>query len=119
MGSITVELAPRGAAADSFVSAVTEIVRGVLDLLAGRGGGLMGDDGVDGLEARLEVVLAAALKRAAAELGRRLDLPSLPAAVIGLAEAWARGEVPTLDPNEPVFIELFGDIAERALERAA
>jgi hypothetical protein len=100
-------------------SAVTEIVYGVLELIAVRGAGLLGDERVDDLTGRVKVALGVALDKAEQELGRRLDMVSLAPVVIGVAGAWARGDVPTLDPDDPRFAEVFATVAEEVLSRAA
>jgi hypothetical protein len=59
-------------------------------------------------------LLQAGLTRADAELGQKMDLPALPDALSSLVATWLRGEIPTVDPSQPQFIDLFAKLAESA-----
>jgi hypothetical protein len=63
---------------------------------------------------QLEAVVAAGLSRGEVELGHRIGLPSLPATIGMLVEAWAQGKVAQLDPDNANFQKLFSELADRA-----
>jgi hypothetical protein len=53
------------------------------------------------------------LERAEKELGRRLTRQTLPATLAALTAAWLRGEISVIDPDAPLFKELFAQLAEQ------
>ncbi len=63
---------------------------------------------------QLAAIIEDAFNQASGELGRRLDLPALPAVVGGLVAAWARGDFAKIDPASPAFRELFGKLIQSA-----
>ncbi len=63
---------------------------------------------------RLTHVISAGLIRAKEELGRNLDIPSLPMVLSGLVAAVARGELDAVDPEDAIFKQLVADLAAHA-----
>ena len=90
------------------------IVQQQLVVFARRGREAADDGAIAKLEDELVQVLGAGLARAAKELGRRLTRQTLPATLGALTEACLRGEVAAIDPENPLFKELFAQLAERA-----
>jgi hypothetical protein len=90
------------------------IVQQQLVVFARRGRDAADDSAIGKLEDQLVQVLSAGLARAEKELGRRLTLQTLPATLAALTSAWLRGEVAAFDPENPLFKELFAQLAERA-----
>jgi len=90
------------------------LVQELFAVFARRGLDAAADNAIDQLKARLVEVLNAGLARAEKELGRRLDLPTIPRTLGALVGGWLRGEVSVLDPENPIFKELFAQLAERA-----
>ena len=90
------------------------VVQELFAVFARRGLDAAADGAISQLEDKLVEVLNAGLARAEKELGRRLDLPTLPTTLAALVGAWLRGEAAVLDPDNPIFKELFAQLAERA-----
>jgi hypothetical protein len=66
------------------------------------------------LETQLENVLSAGLERAGKELGNKMNLSMLPKVLQALVEAWARGEIATVDPANDNFRRAFSDLVAKA-----
>jgi len=89
------------------------LVQELFAVFSRRGLDAAADNAIGQLEDKLVEVLNAGLARSEKELGRRLDLPTLPKTLGALVSAWLRGEVSVLDPENPIFKELFAQLAER------
>src|SRR6185436_8854907 len=83
------------------------LIQELFAVFARRGLDAAADNAIGQLKAKLVEVLEAGLARAEKELGRRFDLPALPRTLAALVGAWLRGEVAVLDPENPIFKELF------------
>ena len=97
-----------------YGTVLCSVIDQLLGTVARHGRTLIGDGSLDQLADRLSDVISAGLARAKEELGRNLDIPSLPIVLSGLVEAVARRELATVDPEDPDFKELFADLAVRA-----
>jgi hypothetical protein len=64
--------------------------------------------------AKVADTIAAGLTRSHQELGRRLDMTSVPLVLAGLLAAVARSEISTIDPGDPKFQEVFVVLADAA-----
>jgi hypothetical protein len=87
---------------------LVETVREVLAALARSGRTRMQTLPLAQATGLLEEVVGGALTQVAAELGRRVDVPGLPAMVGGLVAAWARGDFVKLEAAAPDFREELG-----------
>lgn len=97
-----------------YGTVLCSVIDQLLGTVARHGRTLIGDGSLDQLADRLSDVISAGLARAKEELGRNLDIPSLPIVLSGLVAAVARRELITVDPEDPDFKELFADLAVRA-----
>lgn len=95
-------------------SVLVDLVRKSLEAAAIVGVTLLDNHPIAGLAEKLTAVLSSGLARAQVELGRRLDLNTLPTVLSMLIEAWARGEIATIDPDDPNFKRLFAELADKA-----
>jgi hypothetical protein len=87
-------------------------------VLALRGRDWIESGTVKQLTTQLAGAVSAGLVRAEKELGRRLDLPTLPSALGGVVAALVKGDSTVLDPEDPRFKELFAQLAEAAVQRS-
>jgi hypothetical protein len=124
------ELAARvlGAVLDKLLAEETLRLRGpdlvnllaeTLAVLAAHGKGLLGDEPVDRLVTRVEVVIEAGLDKANRELGRLLDRSAVPLVLAALLRRWALDQVETLDITDPRFDRLFAEIVSVVAARTA
>lgn len=86
---------------------LVETVRGTLGAVAKHGKLQVDSGSIKDFTDQLEVIVADSLTQAADELGRQIDLRGLPFVVTGLVAAWARGDIPSIDPNSAAFREQF------------
>jgi hypothetical protein len=90
------------------------VVEELVDTLARYGRSLVGEGPVEALGPKLAETLGAGVARAETEIGRGLDLPSLPSVLAELVIKVARGELTNLDPEDQKFQQLFAELAEIA-----
>ncbi|MCG8376300.1 MAG: hypothetical protein MI702_07440, partial [Chlorobiales bacterium] len=95
-------------------AALSQLISEVVSALAKTGKAALKNHPLQELVAQLEAVITAGLKRAQSELGHTLDLPTVPVAIGLLIEAWAKGHVATLDPDNDNFRALFAELSARA-----
>ncbi len=93
-------------------AALVDLVTEIFLTLSRRGRDLIANSTQKELAAKLSETVAAGLARAEKEIGRRLDLPALPAVLAGLVAAVARGELADIDPENGKFKEVFAQLAE-------
>lgn len=98
---------------------VAEAAQEVLGALAKKGKAALQDhagepDPLAALAGDLEKLLGAGLTRAQSELGHTLGLPSLPAVLGELVDAWSNGGLAAIDPENDNFKKLFADVAKKA-----
>ena len=80
-----------------------QIVESVLAVIAARGVALMDNASMESLTTTVGQVVDHGLTAASRELGRQLDLPSVPMVIVALVEAWARGEIRIVDSEDEAF----------------
>jgi hypothetical protein len=100
-------------------ASLVSLTEAVLRVTAARGTGLLAGGSAPALADRIGAVIQSALERSAKELGRQIDLPSIPLVVSEIVDAWARGELESIDPDDALFKELFTQLAERHTRLAA
>jgi len=83
----------------------------LLEVAARHGRLMIGDGSLQETTDRLANIITAGLKRAEVELGRTMNFPALPIVISGLVAAAIRGELATVDPEDPEFQKLFADLA--------
>ena len=98
---------------------VTALVSEVVGVLARTGAAALANHPGGDLVTQLGLVVDAGLTRAAAEMGHRLGVSTLPAAIGLLTETWAAGKLATLDPGNANFKKLFAELSDRAAGRVA
>jgi len=86
----------------------------LLEVVARQGKPLIGDGTLQAMTDRLTNIIGAGLIQAEAELGQKLNLPSLPTVLSKLVSATASGELTTIDPKDPEFQKIFADLAGSA-----
>jgi F0F1-type ATP synthase membrane subunit c/vacuolar-type H+-ATPase subunit K len=86
-----------------------------LRVIALRGRDLAETTNEQALVTKVSDTIAAGLARADLELGRRLDVTSLPVVLAGLVGAVAQGEIATIDADDPKLQEVFVVLAEAAI----
>lgn len=91
--------------------ALLPVVESVLSVVAMRGENLLSGTSVEELTSNIGDVVNSGLTAAARELGRQLDLPTVPVVVMALIEAWARGEITTVDLESESFNMAFAKLA--------
>ncbi len=100
-------------------AALVSLTEAVFRVIATRGTGLLAGGSGSALAERIGVVIQSALESSAKELGRQIDLPAIPLVVSGIVDAWARGELESIDPEDAVFQELFAQLADQHTRLAA
>lgn len=93
---------------------MADTVAGVLHAMTVAGKAALDNRSMEAFEEELKELLRAGMVRAAAELGVRMGLPSLPDVVERLVMAWAQGRIEVMDPADDEFIALFAALAEDA-----
>ncbi|MBL8538945.1 MAG: hypothetical protein JNK68_01110, partial [Betaproteobacteria bacterium] len=97
---------------------LVETLGEVLRVVALRGRDLVDTTSEQALVTRLADTVAAGLARSEQELGRRLDTSALPLVLAGLVAAVARGEITTVNADDPKFQQIFAALAEAAIATA-
>lgn len=93
---------------------LSQITREALSALARSGKAALQNVVAAELLTQLQALLDAGLVRAEKELGHTLALPSLPPVIGLLIEAWAKGNVSQIDPENDNFKKLFVELTARA-----
>ncbi|MEN8148775.1 MAG: hypothetical protein ABFS86_03060 [Planctomycetota bacterium] len=93
---------------------VTNLVSEVVAVLARTGAAALANHPGGDLVTELGRVVDAGLVRAESEMGHRLGVSTLPAAIGLLTEAWATGKLATVDPENANFKKLFAELADGA-----
>jgi hypothetical protein len=94
---------------------LVKVVAATLDAVALRGRDLIETSSETTLATKVADIVSAGLERSEQELGRRLDVNSMPLVLAGLVAAVARGDLATTDPADPKFQEAFALLAEAAI----
>jgi hypothetical protein len=92
--------------------ALTELLDGVLAVLAARVNVLLGTDTVGRLIERVNAVLTAGLERIRGELGHTLEAESIAPLLIGLVQVWADDGLSTLDIDDLRFRDVFDELLD-------
>ncbi len=102
--------------ADGLIAGITliQVVNEVTSTLARTGRAALTNHPAADFTNQLEQLISAGLTRAEAELGRRIGISAIPAAMGELVAAWAQGKVAQLDPDNENFKKLFSELAEKA-----
>ena len=95
---------------------IDAILAEVMVILSAHGKALLGGDPIDVLSGRVADVIRIGLEKAAAEIGQRIDQNAVAFTVVLLLRRWALDEGPILDIGDPLFDEMFLDIAREAME---
>ncbi|MFO1206620.1 MAG: hypothetical protein U1E63_12960 [Burkholderiales bacterium] len=96
---------------------LVETLGEVLRVVALRGRDLVDTTSEQALVATVADTVAAGLARSEQELGRRLDTSALPLVLAGLVAAVARGEIATVNADDPKFQQIFAALAEAAIAK--
>lgn len=100
-------------------AALVSLTEAVLSLIATRGVALLDGSNASALAERIGVVIKSVLEMAVKELGRQVDLRTIPMVVSGILYAWAYGELDSVDPEDVVFQKLFTQLAAQHSRFAA
>ena len=93
-------------------TALVEVARDVLAVVARYGTGYVENSSVKLLGDRVAETLSAGLARANKEMGRRMDQTALPVILAALVRKLLRGELADLDPESENFKKLFSEVAD-------
>jgi len=98
-----------------YGTALVRVVEGVFGIVARHGRTLIGEGTLDQLAEKLLGILGAGLTLANEELGRNLDMPSLPIVLSELVASVARGEFVTVEPENGTFKKYFAALSAGAV----
>ena len=93
---------------------LVEVIRQVLGAVAAYGLPLLAAGSFESFLDKVSGVLIAGIAITGEELGKSLNLSSLPVVLAGLTLALARGDITVIDPNDSHFIALFEGLAASA-----
>lgn len=100
-------------------TALVDLLGETLRIVALRGRDLVETTSEKELVDRISAPIRAGLVRAEKELGRQLDVVSVPLVLAGLVAAVARGEITEVHPDDPKFTAVFAMLAEAAVLEVA
>lgn len=92
-------------------AALVEVIREVLGALASHGLPLLDTGSLGSFQKILSEVVTAGITRTVEQLGKKLNLSSLPVVLAGLISALARGDITAVDSSDPHFIAIFDSLA--------